>query len=292
MTSKKTQAKSALYAPPSNAALAAYVSSAALLFALGMGMGMNTRIDKQDEEIAANREEIDELKRENQMLRGEFARARDLAMRPTAVAPVTAPAQTAPIAESAGLTLDTRPLDIPAGKPRSLAQIDRVAAEAEEMLSAMRGPVQPPEQIESQPVVQQPAPAAVTPPTPLPTELDGPELPETASNELPDQLPVADSSEPAAALDVPPPPASAENATGPRGMVLATNPDHRRVMLSIGAANGVEEGQRFSIFRDNVWVGDVRVQKVFEYSATCNIETPTTRGIRRHDQARAAGETN
>jgi len=69
------------------------------------------------------------------------------------------------------------------------------------------------------------------------------------------------------------------------GQILATNPDQMRVMLSLGATSGIEEGKRFVVYRAKRWVGEIRVAKVYSDMSMCEIIS-TTQGIRVDDVAK------
>jgi len=93
----------------------------------------------------------------------------------------------------------------------------------------------------------------------------------------------------------PPPQPAALEKSQPRDMavsaqILATNPEQMRVIVSIGANQGIAPGRRFNVYRGNAWVGDVRVVKTFADMSMCEIITPTSRGMRVGDIAKAAPE--
>lgn len=73
------------------------------------------------------------------------------------------------------------------------------------------------------------------------------------------------------------------------GEILTFNPDTRKVYLSLGSANGgLQPGNRFSVWRGEKYVTDIRVVKVFSVTSTCEVDGPTPIGIRAGDIARLA----
>lgn len=73
------------------------------------------------------------------------------------------------------------------------------------------------------------------------------------------------------------------------GEILTYNPDTRKAYLSIGSANGgLQPGSRFTVWRGDKYVTDLRVLKVFSVTSTCEIQGPTPIGIRPGDIAKIA----
>lgn len=73
------------------------------------------------------------------------------------------------------------------------------------------------------------------------------------------------------------------------GEILTYNPDTRKAYLSLGSANaGLEPGKRFSVWRGDKYVTDIRVTRVFSITSTCEVEGATPIGIRSGDIAKLA----
>lgn len=73
------------------------------------------------------------------------------------------------------------------------------------------------------------------------------------------------------------------------GEILYYNPDTRKVYLSLGSAlGGLQKGNRFTVWRGDQYVTDIRVEKVFSSTSTCEIEGPTPIGVRAGDIAKMA----
>lgn len=72
--------------------------------------------------------------------------------------------------------------------------------------------------------------------------------------------------------------------------IVSYNPDTRKAYISLGSANGgLQPGSRFSVWRGDKYVTDIRVVKVFSVTSTCEVEGPTPIGVRSGDIAKIAG---
>lgn len=84
-----------------------------------------------------------------------------------------------------------------------------------------------------------------------------------------------------------PPRSSAVEEGRLSGEILVYTPNTRKVMLSLGSAtSGLLPGSRFSVWRGEEYVTDIRVVAVFSTMSTCEIEGPTPIGLRAGDIAK------
>lgn len=82
---------------------------------------------------------------------------------------------------------------------------------------------------------------------------------------------------------------SANDPTRLSGEILTYNPDTRKATLSLGSAtSGLQPGSRFSVWRGDKYVTDIRVVDVFSVTSTCEVEGPTPIGVRAGDIAKLA----
>lgn len=73
------------------------------------------------------------------------------------------------------------------------------------------------------------------------------------------------------------------------GEILNYNPDTRKAILSLGSAtSGLQAGSRFSVWRGETYVTDIRVVTVYSVTSTCEVEGPTPIGVRAGDIAKLA----
>ncbi|MFH0911532.1 MAG: hypothetical protein V1918_08535 [Planctomycetota bacterium] len=109
---------------------------------------------------------------------------------------------------------------------------------------------------------EKPSPASLAQPSQNP-----PDRAEAASSptegEKPSPEPTLIAAEPAAPLF----PAGAQG----KGRVLSVDPRQMRVMLSIGADQGLTRGQRYLLCRNGGYVGEVRVRDVYADMSACEI---------------------
>lgn len=76
--------------------------------------------------------------------------------------------------------------------------------------------------------------------------------------------------------------------SGLRAKVVATYSRKHRVLLSLGATNGLERGKRFLVSRGGRVVAQIRVAQVFQYMSMCEIIGGVARdGVRVGDVAQA-----
>jgi hypothetical protein len=75
--------------------------------------------------------------------------------------------------------------------------------------------------------------------------------------------------------------------TGLQARVLEAGPDGRRFFVDAGRADGVRPGQRFTVWRDGTYVGELRAATVFRSMSACEVTTRLEDGIRYGDTARA-----
>ncbi|MBI4706980.1 MAG: hypothetical protein HY761_03535 [Candidatus Omnitrophica bacterium] len=59
----------------------------------------------------------------------------------------------------------------------------------------------------------------------------------------------------------------AAQVTGPEGKVLVVNREFNFVVLNMGSKDGVDVGQIFSVYHNNNYIGDVKVEKVHDSMA-------------------------
>ncbi len=89
------------------------------------------------------------------------------------------------------------------------------------------------------------------------------------------------------------------NDTGPQinkgmtaqGKILATNQSQMRVILSLGSSSAIQVGNRFNVYRNDRWVGEIVVAKVFADMSMCEIKSSPL-GIRVEDIAKAAAKSS
>jgi len=271
-----------LYSTPSLPALAAYVSTAMVLFFAGY----NLRVAR----------DVESLRREVDGLRRTVARAEE--DRGLAALPARSVVDPEPRVAPAPLAPAPR---IEVAVPRPAAPAPRVEAAARPAaptaapvtpavpadISLARAPGPDTAAMLAPEAAAEPAPAKpVALPVAAPRPPEAPVAPEAKATE-PDAAPAA-----APKAEVPGSAVAAEAGPSVSGQVLATNPEQMRVILSLGASSGVEAGKRFNLYRGNAWVGDIRVSKVYSDMCMAEIITPTSRGIRVGDVAKfaAAGE--
>jgi hypothetical protein len=72
-------------------------------------------------------------------------------------------------------------------------------------------------------------------------------------------------------------------AGGLRGRLLSVQ--DATVMLALGASDGVDEGDRFSIWRGGLWIGELRATNVHADMTTCEVVFRGSGGIRVSDLA-------
>ncbi len=85
-------------------------------------------------------------------------------------------------------------------------------------------------------------------------------------------------------------PAVEPAALPPRGLearILESGPGGRRFFLGAGRIDGVRQGQRFTVWRDGVYVGELRARRIFRSLSACDVITRMDGGIRYGDTARA-----
>ncbi|MFW5856494.1 MAG: hypothetical protein ACOCX4_01340 [Planctomycetota bacterium] len=91
---------------------------------------------------------------------------------------------------------------------------------------------------------------------------------------------------PTAHEDALPTGALVQSACGAEGRVLAAEPQNRRVLLDLGAADAIRSGGRFTLWRDGICVGELRVRTVFADMTVCDVLGMGGEGIRIGDTAR------
>ncbi len=70
-----------------------------------------------------------------------------------------------------------------------------------------------------------------------------------------------------------------------RAKVIAPRPDAKLVMLSVGSDDGVKKGYRFTVYRNDQYIGKVEVVKVFNDMCSAKVLKPWTKGrIREGDE--------
>ena len=276
--------KQRLYAPPTLPALTAYVSVAVVLFFAGLYLGMLSEVN----DIKADMQQLHE---ENVALRQDLKLMSRLSIpRPERPAPELGGVNAA-AAPAAPVSLTAPELRRPATQPAVTRPKRQPRPKREVALSPRSegGPLaagdialsRAPNRAQQKPI---PSPAK----TPVKRSRDV--LPRPAApSPKPTRAPKA--IEKTAPVVKAPPAAPAQaplDAVGPSGEILATNPDQRRVIISVGRATGVEQGRRFNVYRDGVWAADIRVAQVFSDMSMCDIVTPTSRGIRLGDLVKVA----
>ena len=73
--------------------------------------------------------------------------------------------------------------------------------------------------------------------------------------------------------------------TGTEGNVLVVNRDYNFVVISLGSKNGVQLGQLFSIYHENKYLGDVKIEKVHEAMAAAGFLSDAVKSqVRENDK--------
>lgn len=298
-----------LYSPPSIPALTTYISVVVVLFLAGLNFAVFRELDQLRTQLQDLREETSKelsvLRDKNYRLELSLA-TRDSGSTRIAVAPVPAPVPAPPVV---------------APQPRPVQPVVPAPAPATPVAAKPVTPVRPVQTVPETPVVaaKEPDPAPVVsvevPPMPVapkesPVEtVKVPEIkpvakPLTGPEEIMALAPTGDAEAKKPApkqveIAIPPMPSTRIEAVPPKikpaalsAQLLATNPDQRRIIISVGSSNGVQKGQRFAVHRGGKWVGDVTTSRVFADMAMCDIVTPTPLGMRVGDIAKLAGDSS
>ncbi|MCX7935798.1 MAG: hypothetical protein N3A66_11145 [Planctomycetota bacterium] len=261
-----------LYSTPSFPAIVAYLSAAVVIFFAGYNLYL-------ERELANLRRDVQRLREE--MAQAQTAAALAAAENITAAVPALAPPPRAEAARPPAVEkVPSAPSRLEAPPPAP----PRLPVEA-------RAPERAPENTAAAPASGDIALARAPGPD---TEamLRPAEQPIAAP---PAARPAGERSSPSpAAAPAPPRPAATENSPAAEvasgAQVLATNPEQMRVIIGVGVNQGIAPGRRFHAYRGSAWVGDVRVVKTFADMSMCEIITPTSRGMRVGDIAKAAAE--
>jgi hypothetical protein len=72
-----------------------------------------------------------------------------------------------------------------------------------------------------------------------------------------------------------------------KGRVIVSQPRQKRLMLDVGGADEVQPGMRFTLWRNGVYVGELRVETVFAGMSACEVVSVSGSGVRIGDAARA-----
>jgi FtsZ-interacting cell division protein ZipA len=64
---------------------------------------------------------------------------------------------------------------------------------------------------------------------------------------------------------------SAPAVSGPEGKILVINKDYNFVVINLGARDGVDTGNTFSVYHINKYIGDVKVEKVHDSMAAAGL---------------------
>ncbi len=245
-----------IYRKPTGSIIAAWLGIAAAIFFGAYAFKMKDRLQQAQDNLHNAREEVNQMKLQMVSQLGELQALK---------------AELQAHAPAIGAGSPTTPAATPALP--ALAPAAVLASQAEPAV-----PVAP--------AVAEPAKAATVRETaPLPAQTAGkapapaPEIPAGGRTELP-SLP-AESGEKAALND----------ATKLSGEILNYNPDTRKAIISLGSAtSGLQPGSRFSVWRGDKYVTDIRVVTVYSVTSTCEVEGPTPIGVRTGDIARLASK--
>lgn len=75
-----------------------------------------------------------------------------------------------------------------------------------------------------------------------------------------------------------------EEYTALKGRVLVSQPRQRRIMIDLGREADIETGSRFTLWRNGLYIGEVRVKTVFDAMSACEVTSASGSGIRIGDR--------